>query len=120
MSVILKSHPSGKSDLIGMVSALLCAVHCLAMPILIGISATLTWVHEMTFVFLIIGGIAAYSSTKNAHMWVKLLIWPAFALLTISAILEHGFNVHTWLNYWAAAILIVGHGVNWRFSCRAS
>lgn len=97
-----------------MASAALCAVHCLAMPILIAVSLTYRWLDGLCYVFLAIGAYAAYHATKYSPLWLKVIIWGSLALMLTSILLEGVSEASVVLNCIAAAGLIIGHYINYR------
>jgi len=103
-----------KSDILGMTSAALCAVHCLAMPILIAVSLTYRWLDGLCYIFLAIGVYAAYRATKCSPLWLKVIIWGSLVMMLTSILLESVSPISVVLNYIAAAGLITGHYINYR------
>lgn len=110
------------SDVLGMGSALLCLLHCIAAPVLIGFGAGLQEVHSSFFlhefwdiVFLALGFIAVFYSSKHSRSsFLKILLWTTYLSLFCSVLLHHSSPVFEYLIYAASIILIIAHTLNFR------
>ena len=115
-------------DLIGIIASLLCAIHCMALPLLMTISAlgSFTYFSNPKLEWLIIGLSILIASSSLLWSFLRIhhrpqAIW--IAILGISLIIgSHiGHGVH---DYWLAAIggvlLATAHAVNWRFLSKPS
>ena len=108
---------SNKADVIGIASAILCLIHCLAPPIIFLFFGHLVeHTHEHFFrwdyFFLIISCYAVYHATHHAvNTVIKALLWISFAMLSI-AILLHHLPVMEYIAYLASLGLIGGHLIN--------
>lgn len=101
------------ADYLGMSSAFLCIIHCLAAPFLLVLFSSTHWFELATYLFLALSIYAAYNSTKyQTHKGVKSLIWGGLALLTMAVILEHEVEIMHEVSYFAGALLIGGHVLN--------
>lgn len=113
MKNTISSSRMNRSDLIGIASAALCTVHCLAAPLVLLLFAASDFWHTLSYVFLGISFVAVYFATKHTHdKKISLLIWGSFALLTISVLLEHQIHAMHYVGYLASAGLIWGHSQN--------
>ena len=112
------------SDYIGITSATICLIHCLAAPFYIGFTTT---IHQhgaghaehvfleawWDYVFLAIGFISVYFSSRHTHQKsLRILLWTAFSFLTAMILLEAYSPVFQFLSYAAAFILIIAHFTN--------
>lgn len=106
-----------KTDLLGVFSAGLCTVHCLAAPLLLALFSTTGWFHIATYFFLAISIYAAYTSTRNTQSKLsKSLIFSGLALLFVAIIFEDYVHWFHELSYVASAGLILGHILNMRYA----
>ncbi len=104
-----------QSDLLGIISASLCVVHCLATPFILLLFTQLHWWHDLSFIFLVISGIAVYLSTRTSHhkTW-KTVIWASFSVLTVAVFMEESIEWMHEVSYVASAGLVIGHYFNQR------
>ena len=114
------------SDLLGMVSAGLCLIHCIALPVfLLGtFSAGLVpdkW-HWMDYIFIALAGVAVYfSSRKTASLYLKTGMWLCVIIFAV-ALLSHGISVYAqYISIAASVGLMLLHYINIRQCkrCRA-
>lgn len=104
-------------DKIGIWSSLLCIVHCLAVPVVLGLSNGIdlhhnAWWDGLQVVFILIGFWAVRHAVKHMiHTWLKAAFWVTFAALAVSVFMHHSLLGEA-LNYTAAALLIVLHSLN--------
>jgi len=116
------------ADKLGIISAVICAVHCLVIPALFllkySFADSLTvlhsgeggalpvWWHVLDYVFLIIGFVAVlHASTHSASAGVRVALWLFWLCLGVAVIFEDSLH---WLSYIASAGLIGTHFVNIR------
>lgn len=115
------------SDKAGIVSAVLCTVHCLTIPALFFIKFLVAkssnplslpqWWENLDYVFLIISLTAVYHSASHSRSKeIKRLLWIFWAILATAVI--GGAAVH-WMAYVASAGLIATHFFNLRRSRKA-
>ena len=115
-----------KSDKLGAISSLLCAMHCIATPFLFiakSCSATCCeetpiWWKTIDVLFLIVSFIAIYYSTKNStNNLIKIGLWVSFSFLTFIIINEH-INIYPigeWFIYIPAFFLVFLHTYNRKY-----
>lgn len=103
----------GKNDLVGITSAVLCLIHCLATPILIAVSVSFSWLHGLCYLFLLIGIYVGHISTKRSPIWLRIIIWSSLFVMFMSIVFEDAFDQSIYLNYVSAAGLVIGHGINY-------
>lgn len=110
---------SNKADLIGIVSAVLCLIHCIVPPILFLcfghlIEHSHNHLFRWDYFFLIISSYAVYHATHHAvNNFIKGILWISFGVLSIAVLLHHLPFMH-YIAYLASLGLIGGHLVNLR------
>lgn len=108
------------SDILGISSSVLCLLHCLALPIfylfVTKSAQELEWLHELDFIFIGLGFIAVYQTTKNTvNRWIPFFLWFFFGLFAISILNEHSLMMEL-LSYGGSAGLITTHYFNFSLS----
>jgi len=113
------THSHGKADYFGILGSVLCIIHCLIMPALAFSSTFLQKFHthegllSLDYLFIIVNGIAVYYATRDhKSLPVRILLWGALSLFSVSLILESYNPVFIWLSYAGSALLIIGHLIN--------
>ncbi len=126
-------HPHPKkplSDYLGISSATICLLHCLASPILMSMGVAVHdhapghdhghgWEvllsHSWDFLFLGIGLAAVWwSASHTHHRGRKLLLWVSFSFLAGAILLEQVGFLFQILTYAASILLISAHAANIR------
>ncbi len=116
------------SDYLGISSATVCLIHCLATPILmsLGISVhdhghahdhgwTMLLSHGWDFLFLGIGFLAVlWSANHTKHLGRKVLLWASFLFLAGAVLLEDHGATFQYFTYAASLVLIATHAANIR------
>ncbi|TAG07515.1 MAG: MerC domain-containing protein [Cytophagia bacterium] len=103
-------------DFLGVISASLCAVHCVLTPFLIVVFAQIPWLYGASYVFLMISFVALFETSKHKEMnKILSFLWFCFALLAVAVIFEEDFHWLHYLNYLASAGLIIGHILNIKY-----
>lgn len=123
----LSKYTSG-ADRLGIISAIVCAVHCLVVPTLFLVKYSLTdtvmshgakmgdglphWWESLDYVFLFIGFIAVYHAAAHAAgRWVRVSLWFFWICLGIAVFFESTLH---WMAYIASVGLIFTHFFNIR------
>lgn len=107
-----------KSDLIGILNSSVCVVHCISLPVLVSLGATFVLHPAVTWAFILVALISVFLASRHAHRtWIRVVLWTALVLFTVSIVLEERHIVFEALSYFASALLIVGHVLNRRY-CR--
>ena len=114
------------ADKVGIASAIVCAVHCMVVPLLFLFTYSLRqadvhhshhtllpgWWESLDYVFLAIGFYAVYHASRHAaSRGVKRALWLFWLCLATSVIFQEQLH---WLSYIASIGLIVTHFVNIR------
>jgi len=110
------------SDVLGMSSALLCLVHCLAAPVLLGFGVNFHKVESSFFlheywdlIFLFLGFIAVWFSSKHSTQpIVKVTLWITYIFLFCSILFLHASAIFEYATYASSFLLIIIHSVNFR------
>jgi hypothetical protein len=100
------------SDFLGVTSAILCLVHCLALPIL---SMFPMMVHHNPYfdlLFACIGLCAAIPVLRACKTFVAAILTLSFIVLFLSILLEIIFNINTFLIYFGGIGIIAAHLLN--------
>ncbi|RCS27032.1 MerC domain-containing protein [Polaribacter sp. WD7] len=126
-----------KPDNLGIIASLLCFIHCLATPLLFVLQATTFnvsnsvsfWWQSFDLIFLIVGLIAIYHSSKTtSKMLMKYLLWFFWFFLFFLVVNEkiHFFHIPEFIMYTTTLSLSALHFLNLRYckckddSCCAS
>lgn len=123
-SSISPSHSHGKADYIGVAGSILCLVHCLITPAL-ALGSSLSVNHHtagsgLDFVFILVNGLAVYFATREHRSpALRAFLWTAFAIFSVSLLLEHTYESFRVLGYVGSGLLILGHLYNLIY-CRSS
>jgi hypothetical protein len=105
-----------KSDIVGVLSASLCIVHCFFTPLLLLMFAAFKWFHAISYIFLFISFVSAFEATKHSeNLKILTLIWGSFVLFAIAILFEDDFAFLHTLSYVASFGLIIGHILNIRY-----
>lgn len=110
------------SDVLGMSSAILCLLHCLAAPVLLGLGVNMHQVESSFFlqefwdiIFLSLGFIAVWFSSKHSTTpFIKATLWITYGFLVCCILFEHASPIFEYAIYAASLILIIAHSINLR------
>jgi len=111
---------TAKSDYLGIISSILCLIHCLALPFffLLGIQFNEYWKHNYEnfgLLFLFISFITVFYSAKNANsLYVSLFMWLFFISLAIGILFEENFRAAQYLLGIGSVGLVITHIANIR------
>lgn len=106
---------TSRMDFLGIASASLCVIHCLATPFLIVLVSKYEWWENLTFIFLAISFFAVYQATKSRPpAYILAIIWIGFFALSTGILLEESWQYGEMLGYAASLILVLGHVLNIR------
>lgn len=113
------------SDYLGISSATVCLIHCLAAPVLMSMGISVHehegqahgWgillSHSWDFLFLGIGLIAVIFSSRHMENNIrKILLWSSFGFLTAAILFEHVGPMFQYLTYISSLALILMHSTN--------
>jgi len=115
----MSNKTSAISDKAGITSAVLCTIHCLAIPLLFLLKVSWTehatyqlptWWEKLDYAFLIISFWAVYHSATHTNiMKIKTSLWIFWGILAISIIFQATLH---WMAYIASAGLVTTHFIN--------
>jgi hypothetical protein len=102
-------------DVIGIISASVCMIHCIALPMLMLTSMHIFSHPLMEIFFLSTSAISIYYSTKGRNITISsLLLWISFTGLCISTLLHDHFAVMKMIGYAFSVLIIIGHIIQMR------
>lgn len=102
-------------DVLGIFSASLCLIHCVAFPLLLFIPLSVSHNAFIDLVFLLLGIWSAYKVTRcNVPLFLKYLIWISIILIFLSVLFDLLYHIHTLLVHIGAIGLIIAHIVNYK------
>lgn len=125
MAKTAQDHKQPLSDYLGISSATICLIHCLATPVLMSMGVSVHdhaghdhgWMmllsHSWDFLFLGIGLFAvAFSARHTSNKSRKALLWGSYLFLVCAVMLEHVGPIFQYLTYGASLALIATHWSN--------
>ena len=102
-------------DAVGISAAVLCLIHCIAVPLLLVIPLGISHNPYIDMGFLMIGTVVVYRLTRQIiNPWLKVLFWVSIGLIAVSVLVDFIFEIHLPLIYAGAAGLIAAHLINFR------
>lgn len=109
-------------DFAGVVASFICAIHCMAVPLVLsfGLIGSGHWVHNHTFDFIVIilgifiAGFSLLSDYRKHNSFLPiLLIVAGFTLLLIGLLNEHSIGHMLW-SVAGSTLVMTAHITNWR------
>jgi len=68
---------------------------------------------SLDYLFILVNGIAVYFATRDHRsLGIRVLLWGALVIFSVSLIFEGRHQVFSWLGYVGSGLLIVGHLIN--------
>jgi hypothetical protein len=105
-----------KSDIIGILNASICLVHCIATPILILIGAGFLTQPFVKYIFLIISFGALFKTTnKSKNNKINVLLWFSFCGFLFSTLFEEQYLWLEIFTYLFSFLIILGHVLNIKY-----
>ena len=103
------------SDKLGVISAFICLIHCLAVPSLLAMGISFLGNPIITFLFILIAFISIYKTTKgNSIQAGSVFLWVAFLGFVISMLLEERAKIFEYAMFTFSIFIISGHVYNMR------
>ena len=107
------------SDYVGIFSAFVCLLHCLAAPVLLALGSQVQHHHlfdeSWNYLFLGIGLVAVWFSSQHSdRKWMKVVLWSTFGLLAIGVFFESMAEWFDLVIYASSIALITAHLINLR------
>lgn len=108
-----------KADTIGILSSVLCVIHCLLLPVFIfGGLLNEEWGthgHWVDYVFILLAiGAVFFASCQSGSYALKVLMWITVSWFSISILLHHVFEVALYSSMAASVVLVVLHSINFK------
>tara|TARA_B100000767_G_C19759809_1_gene534662 strand:- start:18 stop:371 length:354 start_codon:yes stop_codon:yes gene_type:complete len=108
------------ADKLGAISAVLCIIHCLAVPTLLAIGISFLSNPIIAFLFILIAFISIYKTTKqNSTKGISIFLWLTFIGFVISILFEEQAEIFEYGMFIFSSLIIIGHFYNMR-SCLKS
>jgi len=104
------------ADKLGIASAILCIIHCLAAPLLLTMGVSFLHNPVIAFLFILIAYVSIYKTTKGKLFNdLSILLWIAFTGFVISIVFEASSEIFEYTMYIFSIIIILGHFYNMRY-----
>lgn len=108
-----------KADTLGIVSALLCLIHCLLLPVLVmgGIMSDYWSEHTqwMDFLFIFLAIAAVYFASRNTRQSnLKYWMWGSAFWFAFSILLHDVYQPAVVSSAMASLVLVITHMINFR------
>ncbi|MCU0319452.1 MAG: MerC domain-containing protein [Flavobacteriales bacterium] len=111
---------SRSADVFGAFASLACAIHCLAMPLLLSVGATFLTGHFIAYLFILFAALAIRSASHDASKNMRMAMWGTWMLFATSIVLEHQHVLFEVLGIGASLLLAVLHVLNFRSRARCA
>lgn len=102
------------ADVLGTITSLACAVHCLAMPLLLSLGATFLTGHSIAYLFIVLAAFAVWSAAHSANRSMRVAMWGTWLLFAAGIVLEHQHAMFEYLGIGASLLLATLHVLNYR------
>jgi hypothetical protein len=114
----------GNSDKIGVITSVLCIIHCAFLPVFITLITGFSeffaaYFHEIFIdvAFLAIAFIAVFISAKNTNLIpIKIAFWVSYLVFSIGIFLVHSYSFSALVAFLGSAGLIITHIFNFKLS----
>ncbi|MBF8151144.1 MerC domain-containing protein [Winogradskyella sp. F6397] len=104
------------ADKLGAFSALLCIVHCLAVPALLTMGMGFISNPIIAYLFIFIAFFSIYKATNGRFLKpVSIFLWLAFTGFVISMLLEDQAEVFEYTMFLSSGLIILGHLYNMKY-----
>lgn len=105
------------SDLLGIISSVICFLHCLLLPLLwiwFSTYSFASW-HLLDYIFVAFAGIAVFFSAKNTVLtFLKVGLWISFIIFAVPLIFHEALvNAH-YFSLGGSVALILCHTINFK------
>ena len=102
-------------DKLGVISALLCMVHCLVTPTLLALGINFLNNPIIVFLFIFIAFISIYKATKGKFTnRISVFLWVPFIGFIISLVLEERVKIFEFGMFLFSVAIVIGHSYNIR------
>lgn len=115
MAIILNKLQKPYSDYLGIISSILCLVHCLITPAILSFHyifmKTTSQFEMVEYIFLIMSFLAVFFSAKNYNGYFgKITMWFMFSVFAVSIIFHS--HIPVFISYIASSGLVLLHIFN--------
>lgn len=102
-------------DILGISSASLCLIHCIAFPLITILPFGFSHDHTIDGFFACIGIWIVFKILRsNTSKTIKLILGISILLIVVSVLIDILFHVHSFLIYIGGVGMIVGHYLNYK------
>ena len=103
------------ADKLGAISAVLCIIHCLAVPTFLAMGIGFLSNPIIAFLFIIVAFFSIYKATNGKFTkGINVFLWVAFIGFVISILLEERAEIFEYGMFIFSILIIVGHIYNMR------
>lgn len=103
------------TDLLGMISSVLCLIHCFVFPLILLWYSSVSedaW-YMLDIVFVVVSGIAVLISAINSTVvFVKIGLCISYLLFALSIFMHHLVDAAFYVSFVSSVALIVFHAIN--------
>jgi membrane-associated HD superfamily phosphohydrolase len=104
------------ADKLGAISAMLCIVHCLAVPSLLTMGIGFLDNPIIAFLFISIAFLSIYKATKGKlFKGIGIFLWVAFIGFVTSILLEERAEIFEYLMFFFSISIVLGHLYNMKY-----
>jgi hypothetical protein len=115
-SSMVKDTKIRKFDIIGILSASICLVHCIATPFLIVLGASFLTQPFIKYVFLITSFVAVFKTTnKSKNTKISILLLISFWGFLFTTLFDEQYEWLHFLTYLFSFLIILGHLLNIKY-----
>jgi len=107
-----------KADTVGIVSSILCVVHCMLLPVLVFAGmlneewgAHAEWVD---YIFMGLALSAVYYAARNAGLYLRMALWLTVSWFCASILLHDVYESALYSSMAASIVLVVLHTINFK------
>lgn len=105
------------TDKLGILSATLCMIHCLSLPVLMSMGVGFLDNPFITSLFVFIAFISIYNSPEaKVSKQLTLFLWVAFGGFVLSLLLEEKAKLFEYGTYLFSIAIIVGHLIRIKYN----
>jgi di/tricarboxylate transporter len=117
-------------DVAGVIASIICALHCIAIPLIfsLGLTSSGHLMHDHTFdiIIIVVGLVIASLSLindikKHKSFWPLILVFIGFIILGIGLTKDHHNYQHLYFSLIGSCFVISAHLTNWKMgrNCNA-
>ena len=108
-----------KADSLGVISSLLCLIHCVMLPIMVvGGIVHEDWgghTHTLDYVFVALALVAVFFATRHSHSKkIRVGLWVGIGWFSVSILLHDVSPIALYSSVLASCVLVLLHVLNFR------